>query len=1768
MSSKRTLGIFFLTIFWSFAVSAQTETEPNDAFTSANFFTEGTNISGSLGSGDANDYYGGVPSDDGTVTMNIQFLNTSGSSAADLFYYVYNESGSLLNSGTAANVPIAANGNGSLVVHCRMSDTMYFRVSSSFAFDYTINFSTVTTGAADVEPNNTIADANYFAQSDTAKGRIGYASVGSDPNDYFYTLLPEDGTLKLYVDFNNTSGSVQSDFYTYIYNEAGSLLTSTVNANQPLGVRPTDTLIVPCRAADTVFFRVASAGCFSYELYYEVIPSGSGDVEPNDSYIEATYSPFNTSADGRIGYSSTGTDANDYYYMVLPDDGTWEIYLDINNTSLSPLSDFYVYAYNEGLSQIGSSSLINQPTGQRPTDTIRIYCRKADTVYFRVASSGCFSYSITHKLISSGAGDVEPNDLISSATYFSHLNTIHGRVGYTSTSIDGFDYYFSDLPEDGTLKVYVEYQSNSIGNTADFYTYVFNENSSQIGFSSNVNRLSGVLYYDTLTIYCRQADTVFFRFNSSECFSYKMSYEVIPSGSTDQEPNNVLAEAEYFNFNDGVSGRVGYTSVATDAFDHFVTVLPADGTLHIYTDINNTSGTSGSDFYIYAFNKNSSQIGFSSLINQDLGQRPTDTLTIHCRKADTVYLRTNSAGCFSYSIALEMTDAEVSDSEENGSFAQAQLIKLKDLTKGNIGHSSVGIDVNDYFKFYNSGYSEIKWKLNYKNISNSGVADMFLYAYNSNGSQINFKSITNVPVGVDYVDSSFEFSCAPLDTFYLRINAGSCFNYSFDFDLVSGTFYADADNDNYGDPNDTVYSCVGPPPGYIPDSSDCDDNNPAVYPGAPEVCDGLDNNCNGNIDEGLYQTFNETIYICDGDSVLISGVYQSMAGDYVDTTQFMNRCDSIAFTTLVVNPVKYSMMSAMAICQGDSMMIFGSYQSMAGVYYDTLQTAEGCDSIVSKELMVNRSDTLMLTINTNDPGDAGVFDTTYTNVYGCDSLVITTVVYNGPGCVNDSITVSAITCDSTLAGTSVMVYPKQDGCDSVVTTVTTYDPVTTTTLFPLTICEGDLEFFFGNYYNMAGIYYDTLQNINGCDSILAQELIVNPTDTVYQSTVTLDSTMAGVFDTLYTNIYGCDSLVITTVVYQPLPCVHDSVTVYAITCDSTLAGTSVTTYQKADGCDSVVTTMTSYDPGDMVALPDKMICEGDSTMIFGMYESMAGTYYDTLMNVNGCDSILSCTLIVNPNVRVDVMDSICPGDGRFVGGAYQTTAGIYYDTLSTAMGCDSIVATTLKVRIDAGCNAGAVADSLVIVTDSSWMQSTVVNIAESDGYPWPGVSSLPGVATYTLPPDIGQPYPWHSIDSVDGALVFRGDNGITFFRKTFHLNVDTGVMAQIRTRMDDGVEIYINGQLIAREDDRDAVNWNGAQHHLLLNADGTQSNGNNGDQEFDLVNNYRMDSVVQVGMNELVVALRNAPHLFDKGGFSFRIDLKTGVSAPQVLSDFIVSDAEWMLSTVTTPGGSSWNWPGVASLPAAATFTENVEIGQPYHWYSTEEVDGSFAIKAEQNVTYYRRRFELTDSAGITARLRTTFDENIMVFINDSLIAGQYQHGLPNRALPGHDVLYPYGGVPMNGNAGGDLFMQVENVDFDQILRKGDNYITVALQNRANEPGGFSLRLDLDQGGSPVIKKVDKVEATPQGAEESTLYFELYPNPIRDVVYIDLQKSPSSDNHVMLYDLNGKLLYERSLINPETGLMDLDLKDYPKGVYIIRVRSGENTYQGNRVIKL
>jgi hypothetical protein len=68
--------------------------------------------------------------------------------------------------------------------------------------------------------------------------------------------------------------------------------------------------------------------------------------------------------------------------------------------------------------------------------------------------------------------------------------------------------------------------------------------------------------------------------------------------------------------------------------------------------------------------------------------------------------------------------------------------------------------------------------------------------------------------------------------------------------LNFGTYYADSDGDGYGDPTIPDSSCSGAPMGYVVDMTDCDDGDGSTFPGASELCDGMDNDCDGTFDEG------------------------------------------------------------------------------------------------------------------------------------------------------------------------------------------------------------------------------------------------------------------------------------------------------------------------------------------------------------------------------------------------------------------------------------------------------------------------------------------------------------------------------------------------------------------------------------------------------------------------------------------------------------------------------------------------------------------------------------------------------------------------------------------------------------------------------------------------------------------------------------------------------------------------------------------------------
>jgi hypothetical protein len=72
---------------------------------------------------------------------------------------------------------------------------------------------------------------------------------------------------------------------------------------------------------------------------------------------------------------------------------------------------------------------------------------------------------------------------------------------------------------------------------------------------------------------------------------------------------------------------------------------------------------------------------------------------------------------------------------------------------------------------------------------------------------------------------------------------------------VMRTWYLDADADGYGQDVDPKEQCDRPSPRYVEQGGDCNDTDDAINPDVEEVCDGLDNNCDDQIDDGVQTTY-------------------------------------------------------------------------------------------------------------------------------------------------------------------------------------------------------------------------------------------------------------------------------------------------------------------------------------------------------------------------------------------------------------------------------------------------------------------------------------------------------------------------------------------------------------------------------------------------------------------------------------------------------------------------------------------------------------------------------------------------------------------------------------------------------------------------------------------------------------------------------------------------------------------------------------------------
>ena len=390
--------------------------------------------------------------------------------------------------------------------------------------------------------------------------------------------------------------------------------------------------------------------------------------------------------------------------------------------------------------------------------------------------------------------------------------------------------------------------------------------------------------------------------------------------------------------------------------------------------------------------------------------------------------------------------------------------------------------------------------------------------------------------------------------------------------------------------------------------------------------------------------------ICAGEVYSWDDVQYTTTGSYSRKYISMEGCDSIVTLNLTVAET-YDIEFTDTICAGETYRWNSEKYTESGSYTQSFTTQYGCDSIVTLHLIVGDlynvewSDTIcdgeVLVWNDSNYVKTGYYTQSFVSRYGCDSIVtlhltvgdLYDVSIYDTICVDETYTWDGMQYATT--GVYPRMYRSRYGCDSLVTLHLTVGEKYNIE-FADTICEDEVYVWNKVRYTESGSYTQELKTVHGCDSIVTVHLFVAPI--VYESYAE-----AVCKDEPY--YFGGNILV------KPGVYVDTAVSMY--------------------GCDSItVLSLRIHEP----YLIDQYIeaCHNDTFMFRGMLIDEPGIYYDSMLTQHGCDSVYRLIYNKTPTYMFQEEDSICVGSTYNFRGMTLTKPGVYYDSLSTVSGCDSI----------------------------------------------------------------------------------------------------------------------------------------------------------------------------------------------------------------------------------------------------------------------------------------------------------------------------------------------------------------------------------------------------------------------------------------------------------------------------------------------------------------
>lgn len=639
-------------------------------------------------------------------------------------------------------------------------------------------------------------------------------------------------------------------------------------------------------------------------------------------------------------------------------------------------------------------------------------------------------------------------------------------------------------------------------------------------------------------------------------------------------------------------------------------------------------------------------------------------------------------------------------------------------------------------------------------------------------------------------------------------------------------------------------------------------------------------------------------------------------------------------------------------------------------------------------------------------------------------------------------------------------------------------------------------------YTTSGMYYDTIANAAGCDSVLTINLTILPVYSGITVAATIcngqsyafgtqNLTAAGVYTNVFTSVGGCDSTVTLTLSVVASYNVPVSATICAGETYSLGTQTYTTTglyaqlFITSAGCDSTVNLT-------LIVLPNTAstitISACDSLVSpSGNYTwTVSGTYTDTLASVNLCDSVITINLTVGTSFLEIFTEFAC--DSYFFEGITYTASGTYDAIFTNINNCDSVRRLVLTINatpalpITSGdqviCGAGLPTD-LTVAEVSSDVALIIAGIADG---PLPG--GWPKVVEF------------YAIEAIADLSVY-------------------GFGSASNGGGTDGIEYTFPAVALA------------AGQHYYVSTDSTAFSvffGFAASAIESLASNNNGDDAIELFLNGVVVDLFGQIDVDGTGQNWEYLDGWAYRNSGSLPNYGVFDITEWTFSGIDVFDNQTTNATTPISFPIG-TFSTSAAAAS-ITWYAdaalTNELGTGFVYSTGQTSGSEDYYVVATSNGCSTQAVAISVSVGSIPSVTLTL------SGVNCIQDPAFELS---GGLPLGGTYSG---AGVTAGVFDPAAAgAGTHVITYSF---------------IENGCEGIAEDTIYVELCGSVYELNTEYFTVYPNPSNGQISIDFSSQVSGT--IVCMDLNGKILASEIITNSKQWM---DLSNLSNGNYILKI---------------